>query len=424
MIDINDKQYYMYFISSIYNLNYDKIRDFKITDDELVFNYGENQSYSVNKNFILESINSVNSVGLKNKSNRRVAYVIQSDRFNYFLSTYYLEFLLLKKFILMFNDIGYGVDIVTDEDISRVIPDEIKGMDITINFSPTNNNKSKIEDNLINSINHHNKNKMYPVIKFIASNDVSIRCLNKSSIPIDKKMAFIHSQLITEYPNSTLLCESRESTFKILDELNEINFDICVTDDDVYKQISDIYKTKNIKIINEYGYVQSDINPHAYMENLNEFKNKILVKFSSYSDLDIVVNVCKPLSYQLTIIIPETINRYDIIEYMNTKGYTNFIIINEKYFPLLKNYNIMIDFNKYEQCLEKDNIITIYDKSNIINPIETQNVKCIDKTNIISIIKIILLSQTTSVKTLSQKCFIPTQKLNEEQITEIKKIFK
>lgn len=424
MIDINDKQYYMYFISSIYDLEYDKIRDFKINNDELEFNYGENKSYSVNKSFILDSINSINSVELKNKSANRIAYVIQADRFNYFLSTYYLEFILLKKFILMLNNLGYGVDIVTDGDISRVLPDEIKGMDISISFSPTNNKNSSIESNLTNSINHHNRNRMYSVMKFIACNDVSIKCLNEASIPIDKKMAFIHSQFITNYPNNTSLCENRVSTFKILDALNDVNFDICVTDEDVYSQISSIYKTKNIKLISEYGYSQADINPHAYMENVDSNKNKLLIKFSNYNDLDIAINVCKPLSYQMTVMISDDVNEYDIIDYMKTKDYDNFIVINEKYFNLLRDYNIMIDFNSYEECIENPNIITIYNKSDIINPIETQNIKCIDKANIVSIIKIILLSQTTMVKTLSQRSFTPTQSLTEEQKNEIKKIFR
>ena len=424
MIDINDKQYYMYFISSIYDLEYDKIRDFKINNDELEFNYGENKSYSVNKSFILDSINSINSVELKNKSANRIAYVIQADRFNYFLSTYYLEFILLKKFVLMFNNLGYGVDIVTDEDISRVLPDEIKGMDITINFSPINNKNADVESNLINSINHHSRNRMYPIVKFIACNDVSIKCLNEASIPIDKKMAFIHSQFITNYPNNTSLCENRVSTFKILDALNDVNFDICVTDEDVYSQISSIYKTKNIKLISEYGYSQADINPHAYMENVDSNKNKLLIKFSNYNDLDIAINVCKPLSYQMTVMISDDVNEYDIIDYMKTKDYDNFIVINEKYFNLLRDYNIMIDFNSYEECIENPNIITIYNKSDIINPIETQNIKCIDKANIVSIIKIILLSQTTMVKTLSQRSFTPTQSLTEEQKNEIKKIFR
>lgn len=424
MIDINDKQYYMYFISSIYDLEYDKIRDFKINNDELEFNYGENKSYSVNKSFILDSINSINSVELKNKSANRIAYVIQADRFNYFLSTYYLEFILLKKFILMLNNLGYGVDIVTDGDISRVLPDEIKGMDISISFSPTNNKNSSIESNLTNSINHHNRNRMYSVMKFIACNDVSIKCLNEASIPIDKKMAFIHSQFITNYPNNTSLCENRVSTFKILDALNDVNFDICVTDEDVYSQISSIYKTKNIKLISEYGYSQADINPHAYMENIDSNKNKLLIKFSNYNDLDIAINVCKPLSYQMTVMISDDVNEYDIIDYMKTKDYDNFIVINEKYFNLLRDYNIMIDFNSYEECIENPNIITIYNKSDIINPIETQNIKCIDKANIVSIIKIILLSQTTMVKTLSQRSFTPTQSLTEEQKNEIKKIFR
>ena len=424
MIDINDKQYYMYFISSIYDLEYDKIRDFKINNDELEFNYGENKSYSVNKSFILDSINSINSVELKNKSANRIAYVIQADRFNYFLSTYYLEFILLKKFILMLNNLGYGVDIVTDGDISRVLPDEIKGMDISISFSPTNNKNSSVESNLTNSINHHNRNRMYSVMKFIACNDVSIKCLNEASIPIDKKMAFIHSQFITNYPNNTSLCENRVSTFKILDALNDVNFDICVTDEDVYSQISSIYKTKNIKLISEYGYSQADINPHAYMENVDSNKNKLLIKFSNYNDLDIAINVCKPLSYQMTVVISDDVNEYDIIDYMKTKDYDNFIVINEKYFNLLRDYNIMIDFNSYEECIENPNIITIYNKSDIINPIETQNIKCIDKANIVSIIKIILLSQTTMVKTLSQRSFTPTQSLTEEQKNEIKKIFR
>lgn len=424
MIDINDKQYYMYFISSIYDLEYDKIRDFKINNDELEFNYGENKSYSVNKSFILDSINSINSVELKNKSANRIAYVIQADRFNYFLSTYYLEFILLKKFVLMLNNLGYGVDIVTDGDISRVLPDEIKGMDISISFSPTNNKNSSVESNLTNSINHHNRNRMYSVMKFIACNDVSIKCLNEASIPIDKKMAFIHSQFITNYPNNTSLCENRVSTFKILDALNDVNFDICVTDEDVYSQISSIYKTKNIKLISEYGYSQADINPHAYMENVDSNKNKLLIKFSNYNDLDIAINVCKPLSYQMTVMISDDVNEYDIIDYMKTKDYDNFIVINEKYFNLLRDYNIMIDFNSYEECIENPNIITIYHKSDIINPIETQNIKCIDKANIVSIIKIILLSQTTMVKTLSQRSFTPTQSLTEEQKNEIKKIFR
>lgn len=424
MIDINDKQYYMYFISSIYDLEYDKIRDFKINNDELEFNYGENKSYSVNKSFILDSINSINSVELKNKSANRIAYVIQADRFNYFLSTYYLEFILLKKFVLMLNNLGYGVDIVTDGDISRVLPDEIKGMDISISFSPTNNKNSSVESNLTNSINHHNRNRMYSVMKFIACNDVSIKCLNEASIPIDKKMAFIHSQFITNYPNNTSLCENRVSTFKILDALNDVNFDICVTDEDVYSQISSIYKTKNIKLISEYGYSQADINPHAYMENVDSNKNKLLIKFSNYNDLDIAINVCKPLSYQMTVMISDDVNEYDIIDYMKTKDYDNFIVINEKYFNLLRDYNIMIDFNSYEECIENPNIITIYHKSDIINPIETQNIKCVDKANIVSIIKIILLSQTTMVKTLSQRSFTPTQSLTEEQKNEIKKIFR
>ena len=424
MIDINDKQYYMYFISSIYDLEYDKIRDFKINNDELEFNYGENKSYSVNKSFILDSINSINSVELKNKSANRIAYVIQADRFNYFLSTYYLEFILLKKFVLMLNNLGYGVDIVTDGDISRVLPDEIKGMDISISFSPTNNKNSSVGSNLTNSINHHNRNRMYSVMKFIACNDVSIKCLNEASIPIDKKMAFIHSQFITNYPNNTSLCENRVSTFKILDALNDVNFDICVTDEDVYSQISSIYKTKNIKLISEYGYSQADINPHAYMENVDSNKNKLLIKFSNYNDLDIAINVCKPLSYQMTVMISDDVNEYDIIDYMKTKDYDNFIVINEKYFNLLRDYNIMIDFNSYEECIENPNIITIYHKSDIINPIETQNIKCIDKANIVSIIKIILLSQTTMVKTLSQRSFTPTQSLTEEQKNEIKKIFR
>ena len=424
MIDINDKKYYMYFISSIYDLEYDKIRDFKINNDELEFNYDENKSYSVNKAFILDNINSINSVELKNKSLNRIAYVIQADRFNYFLSTYYLEFILLKKFILMLNNLGYGVDIVTDGDISRVLPDEIKGMDISISFSPTNNKNSSVESNLTNSINHHNRNRMYSVVKFIACNDVSIKCLNEASIPIDKKMAFIHSQFITNYPNNTSLCENRVSTFKILDALNDVNFDICVTDEDVYSQISSIYKTKNIKLISEYGYSQADINPHAYMENVDSNKNKLLIKFSNYNDLDIAINVCKPLSYQMTVMISDDVNEYDIIDYMKTKDYDNFIVINEKYFNLLRDYNIMIDFNSYEECIENPNIITIYNKSDIINPIETQNIKCIDKANIVSIIKIILLSQTTMVKTLSQRSFTPTQSLTEEQKNEIKKIFR
>ena len=424
MIDINDKKYYMYFISSIYDLEYDKIRDFKINNDELEFNYDENKSYSVNKAFILDNINSINSVELKNKSLNRIAYVIQADRFNYFLSTYYLEFILLKKFILMLNNLGYGVDIVTDGDISRVLPDEIKGMDISISFSPTNNKNSSVESNLTNSINHHNRNRMYSVVKFIACNDVSIKCLNEASIPIDKKMAFVHSQFITNYPNNTSLCENRVSTFKILDALNDVNFDICVTDEDVYSQISSIYKTKNIKLISEYGYSQADINPHAYMENVDSNKNKLLIKFSNYNDLDIAINVCKPLSYQMTVMISDDVNEYDIIDYMKTKDYDNFIVINEKYFNLLRDYNIMIDFNSYEECIENPNIITIYNKSDIINPIETQNIKCIDKANIVSIIKIILLSQTTMVKTLSQRSFTPTQSLTEEQKNEIKKIFR
>lgn len=398
-----NKQIYKYILSSILNLEIDNINNLQQNQDNYFFDYNNTHRYEIDKNIIDEHINTMNNVGVQEYSKQRIAILATREMFEYFLSTHYLKYNLILNFIKMCNYNNYGVDIITDGNISNVIPNEMKNLDIKLYFDSSviyDNKLTYQKDSLQKSLfDYISCKKSYEPIKIIANNNIGLEILNnEKQINNTQKALLLHTQEILECEYKNRINDDEQEILDLLYNIKYIDFDVIVTSEELLNLMKRIDNTKNYILINEAGYNLDVVKKHAF-NTKNYFNRNVLCKYTSNEDLEQIINSSHPLGYDVTILVNDSVNQEELKKYIIEEIlFENFKLINEKYFSIIKpNYDVYIDFSIFD----KDNIDlelmtsgkNIYSEDNVcMKEYQNENsLELVDKENIILIIKTLIV---------------------------------
>lgn len=420
-MDLNDKQLYLYFLRNYYEIDTNKITDFELTDESCKFRLDETNFYDVNRKTIDELIDKIRTCGKKERRNR-IGIILSSEVIEYFLSRHHEKYRMFINFISMINDSGYGVDIITDKNIANIMPEDVKQLDISLFFNPTNDERNSITENLRESIELHYRRHSIQTRRYLANFEHSLIALNLANIPNEKKMLLVHTQYILNYPYSDSIRDNDESLFRYIDEIEKVNYDIAVTSEKVLDMLKKIYPTKIYKLFDEPGYSIEQMKESGFLYDSIVDKNKMCVKYTGEKDLLTVINVCKPLSYSMAILSNNKDDILDIKEIMEENNYDKYYIIDDKYTPLLSDYKFYTDFSTLSESYKINDMVMIFSNENKYNDDDNKKIYFVDKTNPISIIKIILFNQGYYNENENTSTF--TYGISDDNKATIKEIFK
>lgn len=417
-----------YIAAILYGLNIDDIKNLKISND-IKFDYGKNTSYSLEKYIFENVINEIKNIGVQNPSNSRICFVIESDIINYFLSENYIKYRLIFNYIKLLNQNGIGVDIISNSNISTMLPEEMKKLDITINFSykclPEEHNVVEL---LKYGIEEYDKNNS-GTMKYLCNTELGLKSLIEANIPENKKALLLHTQEIVDYPSNNKIDDTNNEVLNLLLNIKDIGFDIISTSEDLTKILISISADKKYCTLPEIGYSIDDVQNYC---NLNKsiVNRDILVMYSNDEDLQYVVNSAHPLGNDITILVDDNTD-IESIKNMLIKDmlFYQFRFINKKYLHIIKSsYSIYIDFNEYsneeniELMLKGNNIVS--DKCEVYNKYLNDNFVSVDKTNIILLIKtIIVLNPEQYSEIINESSFVYQVIKNAEENKKIQSYF-
>lgn len=414
-MNYNNNELIKYLISNTYNIDIDTMKNFDILKDECIFFPEEGERVSVSLEVIKNIIKSLKELGVENKSKERIGFVLESDIIMYFLSSYYIEYRLFTNFIKLLNHNNIGVDIITDQNIIYVLPEEIKSMDIQIFFSPKNKKDNSVGLNLLNSIeDYYFENPT--VIRCISDTPIGTESLLNSKLPNNKKLLLLHTQKILNFPVNDNIKDKDDEVFNFIELIEQIDFKIAVTSEELLNKLKSIIPNKDYQFIKELGYTVEDAEQHNYSQTFYQHKN-LLIKYTNLDDLEYCFKAIKSLNNFITILIDDLNDKQLIDYFMNNLQYNNYKVRKTSSYNLLKyNYNIAIDFS--------NEIVIPYECKVICNQsIENTKDNYIptDKTNPILIIRNILMNlQTTYNISENNSSFIPKEEIDEDMTNLLK----
>lgn len=293
-----------------------------------------------------------------------------------------------------------------------MLPEEMKKLDITINFSckclPQEHNVVEL---LKYGIEEYDKNNS-GTMKYVCNTELGLRSLIESNIPENKKALLLHTQEIVDYPSNNKIDDTNNEVLNLLLNIKDIGFDIISTSEDLTKILMSISSDKKYYTLPEIGYSIDDVKNYC---NLNKsiVNRDILVMYSNDEDLQYVVNSAHPLGNDITILVDDNTD-VEAIKNMLVKDmlFYQFRFINKKYLYIIKSsYSIYIDFNEYskeeniELMLKGNNIVS--DKCEVYNKYLNENFVSVDKSNIILLIKtIIVLNPEQYSEIINESSFV------------------
>lgn len=407
-MNYNNKEFIKYLISNTYNIDINTMKNFDILKDECIFYPDEGERVSVSLEVVRNIIKSLKEIGATNKSKQRIGFILESNIIMYFLSSYYIEYRLFTNFVKLLNHNNIGVDIITDENIVYLLPEEIKEMDIQIFFSPNNKKDNPIELNLINSIeDYYIENPT--TIRCISDTSIGTEALLNSKLPNSKKLLLLHTQKILNFPTNDNIKDKDDEVFNFIELIQEIDFTIAVTSQELLDKLNTIIPNKDYQLIKELGYTVEDAEQHNYLQTSYQNKN-LIIKYTNADDLESCFKAIKSLNNFITILVDDLNDKQLVDYFMNNINYENYKVRESSSYNLLKhNYNIAIDFSNeitvpYECKVLCD--LNIEPKDNYIPT---------DKTNPILIIRNILVnSQMTYANTKNTASFKPKIDIDED----------